>query len=755
MSNSATKAFRGALRRDDTGIFRWRMLKDAIARHMVAVGGISVIIFITLIFVYLAYVVLPLFYAADVQTTNRFPLTNAEDPVIHIALEEQTEVAGVFRRSGRVEFLDARSGALRYEQTLVGPTQRVSSFSTGDPTTGLVVYGLSDGSAIVFAPRFTSEFRDQHRTIVPSIRFPAEQQRTVIDTNGHPLIAVAAQSNDTNTTLIGATDDDRMLMVHGEHVESFLEDNSELKFTLYGLPAIGHAVDFLLMDKSQENVFAISRQGLLTKIDIRTKADVRVVETLPISSPSVEVTAVRFLAGDISLLVGDSAGHISQWTTVRQSDNTVRFTKLREFTPGRTAITAIAPEFNRKSFLAADRDGKIGVFYTTAQRTLAWQPFASGRIDHIAIAPRANAALFLNPDGNLTFLKINNPHPEISFSSLWRKVWYENYSDPAYIWQSSAANDDFEPKFSLVPLAVGTLKGAFYAMLVAVPLALFGAIYTAQFMAPRMRTLVKPGIEIMAALPTVILGFLAGLWLAPFIEAHLPGVLITAIAVPIALLVCAWSWPRLPARIRQFIPDGWEAALLLPVVILTTWASMTISPLVELALFDGEIRVWISQELGIPFDQRNAIVVGVAMGFAVIPTIFSIAEDAVFGVPKNLIQGSLALGATAWQTVTRVVILTASPGIFSAVMIGFGRAVGETMIVLMATGNTPVMNFNPFEGLRTMSANIAVELPESEVNSTHFRILFLAGLVLFMFTFAVNTVAEVVRQRLRRKYGSL
>ncbi|MGB1558652.1 MAG: ABC transporter permease subunit, partial [Oceanococcaceae bacterium] len=149
------------------------------------------------------------------------------------------------------------------------------------------------------------------------------------------------------------------------------------------------------------------------------------------------------------------------------------------------------------------------------------------------------------------------------------------------------------------------------------------------------------------------------------------------------------------------------------------------------------------------------LVVGLAMGFAVIPTIFSIAEDAVFGVPKSLSQGSLALGATPWQTLTRVVLPTASPGIFSALMIGLGRAVGETMIVLMATGNTPIMDFNIFEGFRTLSANIAVEMPESEVGSTHFRILFLAGLVLFLFTFVFNTLAEVVRQRLRSKYSNL
>lgn len=142
------------------------------------------------------------------------------------------------------------------------------------------------------------------------------------------------------------------------------------------------------------------------------------------------------------------------------------------------------------------------------------------------------------------------------------------------------------------------------------------------------------------------------------------------------------------------------------------------------------------------------------MGFAVIPNIFSIAEDAIFSVPRSLTYGSLALGATPWQTLTRVVILTASPGIFSALMIGI-TAVGETMIVLMATGNTPVMEVNIFEGMRTLAANVAVEMPESEVGGSHYRVLFLSALVLLTFTFVMNTLAELIRQRLRKKYASL
>jgi phosphate transport system permease protein len=259
----------------------------------------------------------------------------------------------------------------------------------------------------------------------------------------------------------------------------------------------------------------------------------------------------------------------------------------------------------------------------------------------------------------------------------------------------------------------------------------------------------------MEALPTVVLGFLAGLWLAPFVEKNLLGIFNVLVLLPLSILLVSFIWMQLPSSIRHRLPDGWEAGILLPVIILFTWLAFVLAAPIETAFFGGDMRFYISNELGINYDQRNAMVVGFAMGFAVIPTIFSIAEDAIFTVPKHLTYGSLALGATPWQSLYRVVLPTASPGIFSALMIGMGRAVGETMIVLMATGNTPIMDINIFEGMRTLAANIAVEIPESEVDSTHYRILFLAAMVLFLFTFVFNTVAEIIRQRLRSKYSTI
>jgi phosphate transport system permease protein len=155
------------------------------------------------------------------------------------------------------------------------------------------------------------------------------------------------------------------------------------------------------------------------------------------------------------------------------------------------------------------------------------------------------------------------------------------------------------------------------------------------------------------------------------------------------------------------------------------------------------------------YVQRNALVVGFVMGFAIIPIIYTIAEDALTAVPSHLRAASLGAGATPWQTATRIVLPTAMSGLFSAVMIGLGRAVGETMIVLMAAGNTPVLQMNVFNGFRTLSANIAVELPEAVRDSTHYRTLFLAALLLFAMTFIVNTVAEIVRLRFRKRSAQI
>jgi phosphate transport system permease protein len=239
------------------------------------------------------------------------------------------------------------------------------------------------------------------------------------------------------------------------------------------------------------------------------------------------------------------------------------------------------------------------------------------------------------------------------------------------------------------------------------------------------------------------------------IERVVPGLFLLPIVLTTAILATLLAWRTMPVVVRRRFRAGTEVFLLIPVVVVAAGVAFALGGLVEARLLGGDYRGWLLSALGLTYDQRNSLVVGIAMGFAVIPIIFTIAEDSLANVPQHLRAGSLALGATRWQTALRIVLPTASPGIFSAVMIGFGRAVGETMIVLMATGNTPVMDASIFSGFRALSANIAVELPEAPEGGTLFRVLFLAAFLLFCLTFLVNTVAEAVRLRLRRRYRYL
>jgi phosphate transport system permease protein len=373
------------------------------------------------------------------------------------------------------------------------------------------------------------------------------------------------------------------------------------------------------------------------------------------------------------------------------------------------------------------------------------------------VAPNAQLSglSILRGDGLIRQWGLQNPHPDITFSALFGKVWYEGYDQPGYIWQSSSGSDNFEAKYSLVPLVLGTIKGAFFGLIFAIPIAVLAALYTSQLMSPRIRSVVKPGIEIMAALPSVVIGFLAGLWIAPFLEKHLVEYVIVFPMFLVLILVTASLYYRLPLRVRHRVPQEVELGIMLGVVVLSLLLSHLVASPIELSLFHGNVQQWIFDTFGQKVEQRNSLVIGLAMGFAVIPIIFSISEDAMSNVPRHYVSGSLALGATPWQSAVRVILPTASPGIFSAVMLGFGRAVGETMIVLMATGNTPVMSFSPFNGMRTLSANIAVEIPEAPFGGSLYRILFLGAVLLFVLTFAVNTAAEIVRMRLREKYRAM
>ena len=307
----------------------------------------------------------------------------------------------------------------------------------------------------------------------------------------------------------------------------------------------------------------------------------------------------------------------------------------------------------------------------------------------------------------------------------------------------------------LSPLAWGTLKAALAALLFAIPVAMGAAIYSALFMSARLRSRIKPALEMMEAIPGVVVGFIAGLILAPWVERHLASALVLIIWLPLSAALAGLLWQRAKTRLRRHLPLSWAGLWLVPWLAVMVALALWLAPWMEQQWFDGDLRQLLDQRYGMDYATRNALIVGLAMGFAVIPSIYSLAEDALADVPASLIEGAQAMGASRWQALWKVALVAAGPGIFSAIMIGAGRAVGETMIVLMASGNTALFSASPFEGMRSMAAAIAIELPEASPDGQTYHLLILAALGLFIFTFLVNTLAEVVRQRLRRRFRQM
>jgi phosphate transport system permease protein len=265
--------------------------------------------------------------------------------------------------------------------------------------------------------------------------------------------------------------------------------------------------------------------------------------------------------------------------------------------------------------------------------------------------------LFLVREGSATFL-------EVELRDLFRTRWYPN-----------------EAYFGLLPLVLGSFIVTLGAAAISLPLGLLTAVFIAEVVPRWVREILKPFIEILAGIPSVVLGFLG---------------------------------------------------------------MLAVSPL---------IREWLNAPTGL-----TALAGSVMLGYMALPTIVSVAEDALDAVPKLYRDGALALGATRWQTIWRVTVPAARSGILTAVMLGVGRAIGETMAVMMVTGNAARMplTLNSFlMPVRTMTATIAAEMGEVAQGSTHYHVLFAIGLVLFVVTFVVNLVAAWSIFRQGKRYGRL
>jgi phosphate transport system permease protein len=600
------------------------------------------------------------------------------------------------------------------------------------------------------------------------------------------------------------------------------------------------AIAGVLLTELGDLVYIAEREGRLHRFDVRDFARPVLVETRDVAPGDAEITSIGFLIGEQSLVVGTSRGDVDVWFRVDDPDAGTSdgraLARSHRLEPHGAAVTAFAASERSKLFVTGDARGEVWLRHSTSER-VALRPEGGLERDVVAAShsPRDDGILAVGAAQDSAHWRVSMPHPETSLRTILGKVWYEGYPEPSYTWQSSSGTDVFEPKFSLVPLIFGTLKATLYSLLFAVPVALLAAVYTSEFVHPNVRATVKPVMEMMASLPSVVLGFIAALVLAPLVETWIAAVLLLFVALPLCLLAGAYLWQLLPGDLALRLDGLPKLALMFVAIAFGCAAAVQLGPAFERAFFAGDLRAWLDgasgsgrpllfllllpvclalaslvvsrsvgsrlgermrrldrtraglldgaralavlavsaglawalaaalAALGIDprggpvgtYVQRNTLVVGFAMGFAVIPIIYTIAEDAMSAVPSHLRAASLACGATPWQTAVSVIIPTATSGIFAAIMVGMGRAVGETMIVVMAAGNTPILDWNVFNGLRALSANIAVELPEAVKDGSLYRMLFLAALALFAMTFVVNTLAELVRLRFRRRAAQL
>jgi phosphate transport system permease protein len=738
---------------------RRRIMIDRVAARVVVLGGLIIIASILAILFVIAAEVYPLFRQPRAELLATPPGTSSDAtrlgvPVGAIGVDEYREVAYQVMGRGMVRLMALQEGVVLPPVPVPGVDgSRVASVAGSGGSHQLI--GTTDGRVIPFEVKYEVTYEEGKRAVAAR---PSFGEPSILDPQQkRPIRGLAFAPLDSGPVVVAQVGPRELLVQTVVQRKALVgEGRREESIQALEVPVEGE-ITALALDRRGDDLFLGTSKGQIVRYDMRDRGNPTRAGVSDVSSqPGAAVSVLEFLIGDRTIAVGDAAGGVSTWQMIPPpTGGEPRLTRMHGFTGHEGPVVAISASRRDKGFATADASGRIRLHYGTSGETLLSVKTAGGPLSSLVFAPKADAVLAVDERGSLAHWAIHNPHPEISLKTLFGKVWYEGYSEPAYVWQSTGGSDDFEAKFSLTPLVYGTLKGTFYALLFAVPMALLAALYVSEFMHPTIRGYVKPVVEIMAALPSVVLGFLAGLWLAPMVERIVPGLFLIPLVLPVCIVVALLAWRTLPVSVRGRLRSGTEVLLLLPVVAGGAWIAFLLGGLVEATLLGGNYRGWLLSALGLTYDQRNSLVVGVAMGFAVIPIIFTIAEDSLANVPQHLRAGSLALGATRWQTALRIVLPTASPGIFSAIMIGFGRAVGETMIVLMATGNTPLMDWSIFNGFRALSANIAVELPEAPEQGTLFRVLFLAAFLLFCLTFAVNTVAELVRLKLRRKYRYL
>jgi len=855
---------------------------ERVARIAIAAGGWGTILTVVVIFGFLLWVVLPLFQGAEVSEARSVPhAASGEERVapaaIAVGCDDQLLQAWSLLADGTLEVRALRDGALIDRQRPFG-TALPTAFASF-PDAPEAVFGFADGTVrkarIDFVTRYPkpTEVPEDARDLRPGAHLRWEGGVLQVTPSGafrHDRIFFALdepfEGSDRPIRLVDLSiapngapvfawmdDGGRVRMARVTSRYDIMQDRDIAEFEHLPIaiqaPALDPPPAWLLLSGIATNLSLVWRDGRLLRYDVRADADPQHTDTpaeeVDLLPGEGEISHARWLLGKGTMLIGYPDGGVGAWFPTRPDpdagaggpiarDN-LRLVHAHHLPGPGQPLTAMDGSRRNRLVALGYADGTLRCFNVTNERLLAeFESPVRRAIPNVAFAPKEDGIVVLRPDA-LEHWTMDPGHPAGGFSAMFGKVWYEGASAPAHEWQAVGGTDDFEPKLGLVKLIFGTLKATLYSILFGGPIALLAALFTSEFLEPRWRAKVKSIVEVMAGLPSVVLGFLAAMVISPYVQGVLPTVLVAFYTVPLLFVLGARAWQMLPDRLALRWAGKPRLLAITACLPLAVLLAVALGPGVEGACFGGNIEQWLRGDLdavvggwafllfpvsllavavaismfvgpwlrrasagwsrlacacadlgryaaivggaallswalgwvlagwgsdprgGVvgEYTQRNSLIVGFVMGFAIIPIIYTLAEDALSSVPVALREGSLGCGATPWQTALRIVVPTAGSGLFGALMVGLGRAVGETMIVLMAAGNTPIMDWNVFQGFRTLSANIATELPEAVKDSTHFRVLFLAGLVLFCMTFVINTLAEMVRRRSRRRFADL
>ncbi|MGL5106252.1 MAG: hypothetical protein ACRC60_04750, partial [Plesiomonas shigelloides] len=409
-----------------------------------------VLVALMLIFFYLLYVILPLFKSASVEKQQQVSV-NTQKPALALGLDERSEAGYRLTTDGELTYIQLAADRTQPPGTVL-LQQKISPNSTSVgytiPSVGIYALGNADGSVSVVQPQFSSLFgTDNQRHTTPKIKYPLGETPLLLDSQKQPLVRVAVSVQEDSAELVGLTADHRLLFGRYSEDENMLSGETEWKGDVQAIADIPKQINELLLTPNGRFLYLLSGKQLHI-FDLRGDApELREVVTL---SQDATPTKLALMPGGSSLLVATDDGRITQWFDVNKGKGPV-LTQIRELENHAGPLVQLQPEYFRRGFVTLSDNGNVGLYYTTSANKLLQEKLLDKKPNALTISSRANG-LLLEEDGSWKLYQVHNEHPEVSWSALWDKVWYEGYREPQYVWQSTSASDDFESKLSLVPI---------------------------------------------------------------------------------------------------------------------------------------------------------------------------------------------------------------------------------------------------------------------------------------------------------------